>query len=599
MSTSDLFDVLNIQQKPKTPTKTAQTQASQETQQHPRTTGLQRELYSLLGDSQPPILIQKEHGNIFGTNGNVNVFKERLSSINNRVTPWTYAEFKPTERSRIRLRHWVRAAGRKEKKKKSDNEENIDDNVNAGDTSEVEVEVSEFAKFDQKLSIPSFTEEEYTKFMEPKASNDGGDQSLSNVDDNTTQEREESKSDQKDGNNDSKPVVNNDTEVETPWTYEEVKYLFDLCRRYDLRWYIISDRYDFKDVTRSLEDLKSKFYEVSKRYFQSKNVADPILTSLDFPYKREVERKLYLERLLSRSAAEIAEEEALIIEAKKFEMVAKRILDERESMLDLLDSPNPTQSVAQYMTSSGITQLYNSLLSNKSKRRKYDGVIPENPWMKQQRQQEHAQMETSSKSGAPGTQSQTGPKSQTKSRSQLRNKASVPLETGTTTTKTTNTNTPSSSPLPSPPLTTTSTSTSSTKADTAPPSTNTTRLTKKQRLERQTALKRKTEAAYVEQLLQNFNAEERQALGVTAHGEKLTPGVFLRSSRISTFKPALQNRVETVLHELKLPVRPAMPSQRVVQQHEQLLRRILTLLDLKRQLDKLGAVSAIANPELP
>ena len=588
MSASDLFDVLNIQHKPKASTQTtqAQTQTSQETQQHPRTTGLQRELYSLLGDSQPPILIQKEHGNIFGTNGNVNVFKERLSSINNRVTPWTYAEFKPTERSRIRLRHWVRAAGRKDKEKKIDNEENGD--VNAGDTSEVEV--SEFAKFDVKLSVPTFTEEEYTKFMESKASKSGGDQSLN---DDTTQEQEKSKPDQKETTNDSEPVINNeeDEEAKDSWTYEEVKYLFDLCRRYDLRWYIISDRYNFKNVNRSLEDLKSKFYEVSKRYFQSKNVADPILTSLDFPYKREVERKLYLERLLSRSAAEIAEEEALIIESKKFEMVAKRILDERESMLNLLDSPNPTQSVAQYMTSSGITQLYNSLLSNKSKRRKYDGVVPENPWMKQQRQQEQAQMEASSKQGTPGTQPQTGPKSQTKPRSQPRNKASVPLETSTTTATTTNTNTPSLSPS----LNTTEPSTA--KVNTAPPPTNTTRLTKKQRLERQTALKRKTEAAYVEQLLQNFNAEERQALGVTAHGEKLTPGVFLRSSRISTFKPALQNRVEAVLHELKLPVRPAMPSQQVVQQHEQLLRRILTLLDLKRQLDRLGAASAIANPE--
>lgn len=261
----------------------------------------------------------------------------------------------------------------------------------------------------------------------------------------------------------------------------------------------------------------------------AKNPNDPLLPSLNFPKEKEIERKKYLQRLLSRSAAEIAEEEALIVESRKFEMAAKKTLNERESLLRLLDSPNSDQSVSQYLTSQGMSQLYGSLFSDKSRKRKHESNVPENPWMRQQQlfalQRQQLQ--------------------------QMHDRKQETQETGQL------------------------------------------KKTKKQKQEMQTAIKRKAESVYAEHLLQNFNAEERRSLGVMAHGEKLPPGVYLRSTKISAFKPALQNKVATALQELGLSVRPAMPTYDVVQRHEELLKRIVTLVTLKKHLDKLEAEKAI------
>ena len=125
--------------------------------------------------------------------------------------------------------------------------------------------------------------------------------------------------------------IRDSNKPEHKWSYVEILYLFGLCRRYDLSWFVIYDRYNFGEE-KSLEDLKEMFYEVCRKYFLAKDPNDTTLSLLDYKKDKEVERKKYLKRLLSRSAAEIAEEEALIIESKKFEMAAKKTLSERESI---------------------------------------------------------------------------------------------------------------------------------------------------------------------------------------------------------------------------------------------------------------------------
>lgn len=41
--------------------------------------------------------------------------------------------------------------------------------------------------------------------------------------------------------------------LDSEWTKDETDYLFNLCRRYDLRFPVIHDRYDFPEKTRSIE----------------------------------------------------------------------------------------------------------------------------------------------------------------------------------------------------------------------------------------------------------------------------------------------------------------------------------------------------------
>mgnify|MGYP003365297870 CR=1 FL=1 len=472
MSSSDIFDVLNIKQKSKSPAngQASVPSSSAANRSKPQVTGMQRELFNLLGENQPPVVIQS------GNN-----FKEKMLSTS-KPSPWSFVEFKANPF--VTLRHWVKGS-----------KELIGD----------EPKESPYAKFNQHLSIPSFTEEEYTSFMHDTENQETVQNDRNSNDGTEIGEKNENKN----------------------WSFEEIDYLFELCRKYDLRWFLIFDRYSF-DKSRTLEDLKEEFYHICRNYFKTSNPSNPLLSSLNFSAEKEIERKKYLQRLLSRSAAEIAEEEALIVESKKFEMAAKRTLAERESLLRLLDSPHSDQSITQYLTSQGMSQLYSTLLADKTRKRKHDPNIPENPWMKQQQQfAQHRQLQQM------------------------------------------NVKKPEVKESPSP------------------------KKTKRQRQEMQTALKRRSESAYAEQLLKDFNSEERKALGVITHGEKLSPGVYLRSTKLSTFKPALQNKIFAVLQELSLPSRPVMPSNDVMERQEELVKKINTLIDLKKHVDKYEAGMSI------
>ncbi|GMM57794.1 Swc4 protein [Maudiozyma humilis] len=698
MSSSDIFDVLNIK-KAKSPadatgasaaagpggaSSTPPTAGTTVVPGGPKQplTGMRRELYNLLGENQPPMMVQPS-----------SKFKETLKSAT-KASPWTRGAFKAN--AHLTLTHWVKGS-----------QELLGD----------EPQESAYAKFDQHMSLPEFTREEFESFMkgdkgaetkdtetkesekkdseakdteakdtevkdtEPKNSetkdsetkeSESKDIETKEIEtketetketevieaeakeseskdteakeaetkepevkeseakesetqdteskDTETKETDDEEADTKNAeteDTETKDTETKDTEAQdaetqesedkdteaaelgvtdstateqkttdtnaadnaadtqtsetkssdapqqeeatadpAAWTYEEVEYLFHLCRTYDLRWFVIWDRYAYGSVERTLEELKQEFYLVSRRYFESKNAAEPLLQSLEYPASRERERKAYLERLLSRSAAEIAEEEALVIESRKFEMGARKMLQEREALLRLLDSPNSEQSVAQYMTSQGMSQLYGSLLADKTRKRRHEGAIPENPWMKQQQQFAYQKQQQQQQQLAAHKQ-------------QSRRRESNTAEgTGSVTP------TPAGS-VPS--------------ADSAAP-----RRTKKQKLEQQSALKRKSEVEYAENLLKGLSAEERKSLGVQLHGEKLSPGVYLRSTRISTFKPTLQNKVHGVLQELKLPVRPAMPSAAVVSHQEVLLERIVQLTELKKSLDKLAAEHSVA-----
>ncbi|CAG0919430.1 unnamed protein product [Notodromas monacha] len=75
-----------------------------------------------------------------------------------------------------------------------------------------------FAKFCRRIEVPTFSEEEF-------------DACLSDLDDT--------------------------------WSYDETVHLFDLCNRFEMRFYVIYDRFDRQKYPgRSLEDLKKRYYTV-------------------------------------------------------------------------------------------------------------------------------------------------------------------------------------------------------------------------------------------------------------------------------------------------------------------------------------------------
>ena len=311
-----------------------------------RLDGMQRELYSLLGENTPPVMVAP------------NKFKSK-PDWRQKVTPWSWHAFENKSRDdSLVLHHWVRG--------QPDDEEPY-----------------RFAKFNVKLRITEWSDEDYQLFK-------------------------------RDG-----------------WSLDETRYLFNLCLDYDLRWLVIHDRYDYKDTEtptelqqgsqelkgeqtpevdskeadtemaeapdtssnagdkstpdladlaaktpngRTVEDLKDRYYEVSRALLKRSNHLSPadeeLLEQMNFSKENEVKRKAHLERLLSRSPNEVAEEEALVLECRRLEALAEQMVQERAEIFALLDTPATTGSIAQYQSSQGVATLHQQLMQEKSRKPK-------------------------------------------------------------------------------------------------------------------------------------------------------------------------------------------------------------------------------------
>lgn len=462
-------------------------------------------MYNLLGQNTPPVAVRNQQK-----------FKDRLNSLS-KPSPWTWTSFKNGARSdSLELHHWVK--GSKE-------------SVEAAEVP------YKFEKYNTSLNIPSFTEEDYDLFI----ADDPVDESQSDkmdVDDdeeskkipdsnvNLSENNRKSNSEGNDVGKESDITVGNGKEdatsvkesapINIAWDYAETKYLFDLSVAFDLKWVVIHDRYNFKGRDRSVEDLQERFYSVCQRILIHENDTQEdaqnsnLISNLNFNKKKEIERKMYLNRLLERSPAEIAEEESLLIEAKKFEVAAKKTITERASLLQLLDSPQATGSISQYLSSQGLTQLYNSLMTEKRKRR-IDSPAPENPLtaLNEKIKQQHIQRQ---------------------------------------------------------------------------------KQLQQEKLEQQ---KKKKENPISNLLSKTLTPREEEEFGLKIHTEKLSPGVSLRSTKVSTYKPGVQAKIAAILNEMGLGKKPVLATEKVVSKQEELFRTINILLDLKRQVDKLEAEAKI------
>ncbi|KAJ2553503.1 swr complex subunit [Coemansia sp. RSA 1933] len=141
------------------------------------------------------------------------------------------------------------------------------------------------------------------------------------------------------------------------WSRIETSYLLHLCSRFDLRFIVIHDRY-YSDSDcpstgiapgRTLEDIKERYYAICRALIQyragddsrdpddlplqaTNKLADD-LALLRFDKAKEQERKQYLEALFIRTKDEVEEEEMLISEARRIEANERRLIQEREMLL--------------------------------------------------------------------------------------------------------------------------------------------------------------------------------------------------------------------------------------------------------------------------
>ncbi|KAJ3129337.1 swr complex subunit [Nowakowskiella sp. JEL0407] len=119
------------------------------------------------------------------------------------------------------------------------------------------------------------------------------------------------------------------------WTREETDYLMSLCLEFDLRWIVITDRYEYPNMTRTMEDLKDRYFQINRK-LSSSRTSNPTLTSqYKFDKDRETERKRHLELLFTRTVEQIREEEALVYELRRRERHEAHWAKEREAMVKI------------------------------------------------------------------------------------------------------------------------------------------------------------------------------------------------------------------------------------------------------------------------
>lgn len=367
MSANDILDVLNVQRGSQDqPQKKKQKLASDAASAH-RQAGLSRELYSLLGPNTPPANLSNATSS------------GARSKFNLKPSPWTRQSFKALSGRELssRFHHWVK--GSKELIEQEPEKPNPFEKFNVRlDLPELPTEEI----FDSYMAEIRKEEEERVRDQEKKIEADEKNKSKASThkSDQTSEvkkedsQEEENKSDDKSGKSASvaSKSASKDTssdsskqEVSTPahqWTYEQTAHLFQLCDAFELKWPLIHDRFKFRGLRE--EDLKEQFYRISAKVLKSQpNSSHSLIEQLgSYSRVKEIERKQYLEKLLKRTPAEIAEEESLVIEARRFELAAKKMLVERSQLLTLLDSPQVTQSTQQYQSSQGLANLYNNLM---------------------------------------------------------------------------------------------------------------------------------------------------------------------------------------------------------------------------------------------
>ncbi|KAG6903468.1 hypothetical protein C0995_005491 [Termitomyces sp. Mi166 len=227
-SAADVRSILSIPEPSGTPGPSQPKKQTQPSTRKPE--GISRELYALIGPSVPSLVSVKPR------------LKQKPNLGGGNKVKWEFRAFKNSARQdSLELCHWAKA-------------------------SSAEDAEYPFAKYNVSTNVFTYSQDEYTRFLEDK-----------------------------------------------DWSKDETDYLFSVAREYDVRWFVVHDRYDFPGgVTRTLDDLKDRYY------------------------KRELTRKKYILSLESRTPEQIAEEEALFIEVKRLEQNERKFKKDRDELLRTL-----------------------------------------------------------------------------------------------------------------------------------------------------------------------------------------------------------------------------------------------------------------------
>lgn len=159
-----------------------------------------------------------------------------------------------------------------------------------------------FARFNKKVDIVNYTDEEYNDYVTKNVPR-------------SSQQHHSSWAAQLDGT----------------WTREQTDYLFELAKRYELRWPVIHDRWNF-GPRKHLVEMKRRFYSVSAQIIagreRRKSKASPSsvahYANVAFDHFAEGARRKRLDSSFGKKKEDIYEETQLRAELKSIDNALRR-----------------------------------------------------------------------------------------------------------------------------------------------------------------------------------------------------------------------------------------------------------------------------------
>lgn len=104
------------------------------------------------------------------------------------------------------------------------------------------------------------------------------------------------------------------------WSRAATDYLFKLCKRFDLRWLVVADRYSRENLeneaSHTVEDMKDRFYSIQRALCHCRDMIDQA-SEYEYDALHERRRKTQLNVAFTRTRAVDIEEARLKVELKQ------------------------------------------------------------------------------------------------------------------------------------------------------------------------------------------------------------------------------------------------------------------------------------------
>ena len=135
--------------------------------------------------------------------------------------------------------------------------------------------------------------------------------------------------------------------IDSSWKKEETLYFWELLEKYEMRFFVIFDRYDIQKYSRTLDELKHRFYSIAKVLAEARVDKNSPYLNYTFDLNYERHRKYQLEKYIIRGKEKAEEEKALNEDLKKIDLLIKKKEREQKNLKKMItiskDSENPAK----------------------------------------------------------------------------------------------------------------------------------------------------------------------------------------------------------------------------------------------------------------